>query len=346
MLKAIRKVLFIDLDDRSVGPIFKAMLRKKVLHDPVLSTAGVEVRSAGIHVREGRQAEGYVVSTLHSLGIHDIHYLSQSIFLHRELIQWADLILVVDAFDDIVSHRLDGAWGKTMRVDFWPHWPLMGRIKRFPTKIDSEEACLSYVEFLENTMPDIIAGIKDSYIGALVCRGTTITPGCVAGSAFVARSLADLEGFVEGNIVVMDVMGAALPIGGNGIEQTVAANIVKKFIKGTKPLNPSLERMLTGTAESPSLASARQIILARANGAIFSHGGHGGERTARIFVQEGIIELSCISRCIGATESIAPGQVIVLDGGRGEVYDASLLSQNEQSNNTPLEVLDALWGEE
>ena len=65
--------------------------------------------------------------------------------------------------------------------------------------------------------------------------------------------------------------------------------------------------------------AAFTALLAKAKGIVCSRGRHMGESCATS------MKIPCISSCVGATERISTGQTIVIDSGRGEVYDASLL---------------------
>ncbi|GAI28335.1 unnamed protein product, partial [marine sediment metagenome] len=69
-MKAIRKVLFFHGDDNSLGPMFKAILQKKILDDPVLATAGLRLDSVG-NGSEGESLQESVYSALRSMGIQE-----------------------------------------------------------------------------------------------------------------------------------------------------------------------------------------------------------------------------------------------------------------------------------
>ena len=69
----------------------------------------------------------------------------------------------------------------------------------------------------------------------------------------------------------------------------------------------------------PTMSYHIRKAIKGSKGCIFSRGRNRGERAA---VTPGI---PSISACVGATDEIATGQVIVVDAGRGEVYDAARL---------------------
>ena len=70
----------------------------------------------------------------------------------------------------------------------------------------------------------------------------------------------------------------------------------------------------------PEAGRGRPIDL-RFSKTVGQRGRHDGEHMAIGH------HIPCISSCVGATEYIANGQVVVVDAGRGEVYDALLLQE-------------------
>jgi signal transduction protein with GAF and PtsI domain len=69
-------------------------------------------------------------------------------------------------------------------------------------------------------------------------------------------------------------------------------------------------------------SDAMAAVIKNAVAAVYSRGQHSGEVLARG------CKIPCVSSCPNATDIIKTGQVVVVDGSRGEVYDASLLAKS------------------
>jgi len=325
-MKAIRKVLFFHGDDDSLGPIFKAIFQKEILDDPVLKIAGMEIESVG-NGSEGEPLQESVCAALRSMRIQEFKQTSKNILLHKDLIRWADLILVPSLLEeDILCLNFREAWSKTLPIECY-----CGRYNtetRFHpgTKPETEDEYRVAIDIFKGLFPYIINKLKDSFCDALVASGVPISGGIAVGEAFVVKKAVDMEMFREGSILIVDRPGALLY---RELDETTAGKIIKKF--GGKSTATMINEFMAkldgkpleethGTDEMKGDAfSAFNAVLAKAKALICSRGRHGGEISAKG------LKIPCVSSCVGATERIASGQTIVVDASRGKVYNASLL---------------------
>ena len=89
----------------------KVLLEDIVGKDPVLRSAGIEVKSAGT-VGSGSPATTEAVEVLSDYGLHLSNHRSKP--LSSELVDWADLVLVMETgHRQIVASLFSGAAGKT-----------------------------------------------------------------------------------------------------------------------------------------------------------------------------------------------------------------------------------------
>lgn len=330
-MKAVKNLLFVHADDNSLGPIFKAIFQKEVIADPFLTTAGLKIDSAGFEDSEGELLGESVLSALKALEIEKFEHTSKNIWLHKDLIRWADLILVPSLLEeDLLCLNFKEAWSKTLPVECYCgqyHTDTRFHVGAAP---QTEDECRDAVDVSMGLLPHVINRLKDSYCDALVARGVGISEGVVIGEAFAVKQAQDLEMFREGSILVIDRPGAILY---RGIDKSLAAKIIKNFIE-SPVLTDNVEDMvnefvasLKGKLKKQSNmwlkdgGSAFHAVLTRAKALICSRGRHSGESLAAS------MKIPCISSCVGATESITTGQAIVVDAGRGEVYDVSLLQK-------------------
>ncbi len=324
IMKAIMKILFFHGDDDSLGPIFKAIFQRQILDDPVLVTAGLRLDSVG-NGSEGEPLQESVCSALRSMGIQEFEHTSKNIWLHRDLVQWADLILVPSLLEeDILCLNFREAWSKILPIECYCGQYYTETRFHPGTAPQTEEECRIAADTFKKLLPHVIDKVKDSYAKALIVRGVSIYAGIVAGKAFVVKQAGDLESFEEDSILVIDRPGTILY---QEIDEAKATNIIKKFGgKTTGAMLAEFEAKLEGKTVEPSSINwsgdgfaAFQAVLTKAEALICSRGRHGGEISAKA------LKIPCVSSCVGATEYIVNRQVIVADAGRGEVYDASLL---------------------
>ena len=325
-MKAIRKVLFFHGDDDSLGPIFKAIFQREILDDPVLVTAGLRLDSVG-NGSEGEPLQESVCSALRSMGIQEFEHTSKNIWLHRDLVQWADLILVPSLKEeDILCLNFREAWSKSLPVECYCGQYYIETRFHPGYAPQSEDECRGAADVFKGLFPYAINKLKDSFCDALVASGVPISSGIAVGKAFTVKQAPDMEEFQEGSILIIDRPGALLY---RELDATTAGNIIKKF--GGKTTATMLNEFLAKLEGKPveEVDSADDIkgdsvaaftaLLAKAKGIICSRGYHTGESLAKS------MKIPCVSSCVGATERISTGQTIVVDAGRGEVYDASLL---------------------
>jgi len=327
-MKAIRNVLFVHADDNSLGPIFKAILQREISTDPVLATAGLRIDSAGFEATEGESLRQSARSALKTMGIQELDHTSKNVWLHQDLVRWADLILVPSLLEeDLLCLKFNEAWSKTLPVECY-----CGQYRtetRFHpgTTPRTEEELRAAADVFKRLFPHVINRLKDSYASALIAIGISMNQGAAIGTAYVAKRGKELQDFTEGNVLVIDRAGTLMF---KDINEAVATSIINKFIQSPvitsnmqdimNDFLKSLEGKTPG--EQKWLASglgAFEAVLARAKALICSRGRHSGEIAAKA------LRIPCISSCVGATERIATGQTVVVDAGRGEVYDASLL---------------------
>ena len=328
-MKAIKKILIVHADDSSLGPIFKAIFQSELSADPTLATAGLQVDSVGIEGSDGEPLHYSVDSALKSMGVQEFEHTSKNIWLHQDLVRWADLILVPSLWEEnILCLNFTAAWSKTLPVECYCG-QYYAKIGFHPgTAPHTEDECRASADSFKKLLPDVINKLKDSYADALIARGINMYEGTVIGKAFIVKQAGDLERFEEANILVIDRPGAILY---QSMDKAMATNIIKKFVESPvlpdniKDLVIEFEASLKGKTKEASHkwlmdgGSAFSAVLRRAKALICCRGRHSGE----ILAKE--LKIPCISSCVGATECIATGQVIIVDAGRGEVYDAALL---------------------
>lgn len=325
-MKAIRKVLFFHGDDDSLGPMFKAIFQKKILDDPVLVTAGLRLDSVG-NGSEGEPLKESVCSALKLIGIQEFEHTSKNIWLHRDLVRWADLILVPSLQEeDILCLNFREAWSKTLPVECYCGQYNTERRFHPGTKPETEDEYQVAADIFKGLFPYIINKLKDSFCDALVASGVPISGGIAVGEAFIVKQALDMEKFREGSIMIIDRPGALLY---RELDETTAGNIIKKF--GGKTTSAMINEFMAKLEGKPveEVASADEMkgdgfaafnaVLTKTKALICSRGHHGGEISAKG------LKIPCVSSCVGATERIASGQTIVVDADRGEMYDASLL---------------------
>ncbi len=326
-MKAVKRILFAHSADNSLGPIFKATFRREVDSDPILSTAGVEIESAGLEGNEGELLQQSVSVTLKSIGIQGFEHRSKNIRLHQDLISWADIILVPSLLEeDLLCLNFREAWSKSLPIECYcgQYYAKMRFEPGYAPQ--SEDECQAAADIFKGLFPYIINKLKDSFCDVLIASGVPISGGIAAGEAFTVKQATDMEKFREGSILIIDRPGVLLY---HELDETTAGNIIKKF--GGKTTASMINEFMAKLEGKPveEAASVDEMksdgfaaftaLLAKAKGIVCSRGRHMGESCATS------MKIPCISSCVGATERISTGQTIVIDGGRGEVYDASLL---------------------
>ena len=325
-MKAVKRIIFAHSADNSLGPIFKATFRREVDSDPILTTARVEIESAGFEGNEGEPLQQFVSAALKSIGIQGFEHRSKNIRLHQDLISWADIILVPSLLEeDLLCHNFRESWSKSLRVECY--------CGQYDAKMEfkpgyvpqSEDECRAAADIFKGLFPYIINKLKDSFCDVLIASGVPISGGIAVGEAFTVKQAPDMEKFRKGSILIIDRPGVLLY---RDLDETTAGNIIKKF--GGKTTATMINEFMAKLEGKPvEAASADEMksdgfaafvaLLAKAKGIVCSRGRHMGESCATS------MKIPCISSCVGATERISTGQTIVVDGGRGEVYDASLL---------------------
>ena len=110
-MKAVKQILFVHDDDNSLGPIFKAVFQKEISCNPFLTTADIKIDSVGFKGGEGDSLPEVVRSVLKAIGILEFTHSSKNIWLHQDLVQWADLILVPSLLEeDLLCLNFKEAW--------------------------------------------------------------------------------------------------------------------------------------------------------------------------------------------------------------------------------------------
>lgn len=340
-MKAIKHILFIDRDDRSLNPLFKAILEQAMREDPVLSAVGLKVDTAGIdrpgkEVDEGKPPKDTVHSALNSLGIHDLQHASKDIRMQSELLEWADLILVPGLLqEDVLCDDFHEAWSKTLPVEcYCGEYEIKTDFMTLSTSDEAtEKDYLSAAETFRNLLPGLVCGLKDSYVDAQIAKGICITKGTASGKAYIAKYGQDLYDFTKGDILVVDRPGV-LMFKDLDHDRAMATKIIKKFADPSTAVGDLqdvinhfvdvLNASLKGEHSDKNVLSADglgafQAVMANVKALVCSRGRHTGEHTAMAR------NIPCISSCPGATDRIGNGQRIVVDAERGVVYDASLL---------------------
>jgi len=258
---------------------------------------------------------------LKSTGIQEFEHTSKNIWLHQDLVRWADLILVPSLLEeDMLCLKFTEAWSKTLPVECYCGQYYTKTTFHPGTAPQTEDECRVAADTFKELLPYVINKLKDSYADALIARGISMYEGTVIGKAFVVKKGRDLERFEEGSILVIDRPGVILY---REIDKTMAANIIKKFggkTTGTiiNEINEFMAKLEGKPKEIPHADEANgsgigafNAVLGKSKALICSRGRHGGEVSAKA------LNIPCLSSCVGATEYIATGQIIVVDAGRG-----------------------------
>jgi len=197
----------------------------------------------------------------------------------------------------------------------------------------TDKEYLSASEAFNALLPDLISRIKDSYVNALIAKGVGLNKGTAIGNAYIAKYGKDLYNFTKGNILVIDRAGT-LMFRDIDKDKAIATSIIEKFAEPSTvigDLEEAVKQFLAKLEKKPSgKESEKQIVtadglsafrevLANARALICSRGRHSGEILAKM------LNIPCISSCVGATDQIVNGQLIVIDAEWGNVYDASVL---------------------
>ena len=352
-MKGIRKILFIHRVERPVNPLFEAILRQAVLSDLTLLTAGVctdsaEIRLSSGDISEERQPLPAVQSALNSLGFRNYTYRSKDIRLQPQLIDWVDLILVPDIeVEDRLCRFFPQALSKTIELSVY-----VGKTLGDQANIDklqngkvpeSENDYLSIATTFQTLLPFLINRIKDTYTGHLIVKGKSFVNNkngpfgaAVLGNACIVRSGKDLLNFTPGNILVTDQLGSILK---SDISKDTCIEVIDKLvtspvfttsketqIKDKQEIKPTINSLqldgkkiiktkkLTKTNVQILLTDVDntiEILVKNAKAVVCSR-GMGGTT---------FYDVPYIYSCIGATDLIHENQLIIVDSGRGEVYD-------------------------
>ena len=326
-MKAIKNILYFDAIDGSSGaPIFDALFKHLQASDAVLANAGLNIQTAGC-CRDGEPAHDEIIAALSSAGIKGCAYKHTFLPAHPELIRRADMILVSTLLEeDNVCMQYHEARSKTNSILSYLE------LRQEPDNAESSTKCGRYdstVTWYKELIPILVKVIKNSYCDALILRGQCLWPGTIIGSAFVAKLGDELEKFAEGSIMVVDRPGIFLASRrgrSNAMwsarraapENEDTVDLKKEMDKYIAKVEGKTDGLLNFLFRGDGYNYLRKAIKG-SKGFIFSRGRNRGERAA---VALGI---PCISSCIGATDEISTGQIIVIDAGRGEVYDAERL---------------------
>ncbi len=200
-MKAVKKILFAHDNDNYLGPIFKAVFQSEISRNPLLAAADLIIDSVGFEGGEGDPLPEVVRSALEAKEIIGFEHSSKNIWLHQDLVQWADLILVPSLLEeDLLCLNFKEAWSKTLQVECYCNRNdgTTGFNPGYSPRLDEE--CRAAVNVFMNLLPYIINRLKDSYCDALVARGVSIIKGTVKGEAFVVKQAQDLEKFQEGTL--------------------------------------------------------------------------------------------------------------------------------------------------
>lgn len=331
-MKAIKKVLFFDAVDHCMEPIFHALFKKGRDSDAVLSNSGLKIISTGKRRRSGDPVEEDIKNSLKEAGIPDFTYAYTNLFDHPELIEWADLILVPTLLEeDMVCINFPEARSKTINILSYGQLPSESS-KAKQVNGQPDNGYDSIINWFIYLMPILFGVIKDSYNGALVAKGQCIYPGTVLGPAFVAKSGKELEKFRAGSLMVIDRPGIFLSVNTKG---SMNSSAIRRFNEPSREKNSPVDlrkeidefiekfegkRAKVANFLFPGSGFAYfRSAVDHAKGLIFCRGRNRGEMLASA------LRIPCISSCIGATAQISTGQAIIVDAGRGEIYDAARL---------------------
>jgi phosphohistidine swiveling domain-containing protein len=326
-MKAIKNILYFDAVDQSSGaPIFEALFKQLQASDAVLANAGLNIQTAG-YCKDGEPAHDDIKAALAAAGIEGCAYKHTFLPAHPELVRRADMILVSTLLEeDNVCMNYHEARSKTNSILSYLE------LRQEPDNAEASTKCGRYdptVTWYKELIPILFKAIKNSYCDALILRGQCLWPGTIMGTAFVAKSGDELEKFPEGSIMVVDRPGiflaarrgrtdAAWRARRAAPENDDTLDLKKEMDKYIAEVEGRTDRLLNYLFQGDGYNYLRKAIKG-SKGFIFSRGRNRGERAAIA------LGIPCISSCVGATDEIATGQVIVIDAGRGEVYDAARL---------------------
>ncbi len=309
-MKRIKKILFANCEPGVIEEL-AGQLKQRVIQDPVLKCAEVEIR------------QSFIEGSDHGLYINDPSVQAN--------VEWADLILASGLLEE-----------DKLCVSFFEARSITLTL---PSLIRPGERWQNDCASIDQLLPIIIGRIKDSFSNAILAKGTALGKGTVVGTALVAKKMADLLDFQDGQILVMDRPGMVIfrecddetlgaltkkynSPGGTtlSIEEQLQQFAGKLGVPATStqlnlPSNhkePEPDR-LPPTVFPISVQGAFEAALGKSIAAVFSRGRHGGEVTARV---RGI---PCISCCVGATDVIKSGQRLVVDADRGEIFNQASL---------------------
>lgn len=302
-MKALKRVLILDRDGRSVGPLMGALLQQTINADPVLSLGSATVECAGIglgagNVVEGKQVKQQVVDALTALGIAAALGESMDIKKHEHMLRRADVIVAATlAEEDAVCLALDDAWSKTVTVQ-----DSMTLIGVHSPIVPDHATVKDYVEWAAFAKPVASAlgrMLKQSYSSAVLARGICRKEGIATGKAHVARHSKDLIGFRRGEILVIDRAGTLMF---QDMSDEVAQAVIETIDPGVKATN-GLEVL--------------KLVVKRADAVVCSR-----DDKYVTFPEQ---DTPRLAYCVGATDRISPGQAIVVDAEGGSVYSTALL---------------------
>jgi phosphohistidine swiveling domain-containing protein len=329
-MKAIKNVLFFNAVEPAIELIFQALFKKQQISDAVLANSGLNIQTTGLQSKQDKPIEDHIRNALAGIGICDFEYEYKHMFAHPELIQWADVILVPTLLEeDIICLNFPEAWSKTSSILCY-YQPLQETGKTKSSNRQEEKGYDSIIAWFSTLLPFLSRVIKDSYCDALVSKGQCICSGSVIGPAFVARSGKELEKFEAGSIMVIDRPGiflsqnidkamSSIKKSGTAIpEQDNSVCLKKECEEFVSRIEGKTGDVYAGYSLRDGIDYFRKAIE-QAKGLVFSRGRNRGEMAARM------LGIPCVSSCIGATEQLSCGQVIIVDAGRGEVYDAERL---------------------
>jgi phosphohistidine swiveling domain-containing protein len=311
-MKALRKLLVLDSDGRSLGPLFKALFQKAVDSDPVLSLVGVTIENAGIafanDVVEGKPVRQLVINAMVALGLSYTAGESKDIKNYPELAGSSDLIIVPKlAEEDAVCLWSDNAWSKTVTLN-----DSMTLAKTSIFHLSQPATVQDYVawaHWAEPMLRTLVHTLKSSYSYAVIAKGICREKGTAIGEAHVARHGNDLAGFRRGRILVIDRAGTLM-------FHDLDPQIAKSIVKEVDPNNA-----LGDTRMTPNGLEVMRVVVKHSSAVVCSR----DDKYINTFLLHGIPRLAY---CISSTDCIITGQPIVVDAEEGTVYDASLLRKH------------------
>ncbi|MDD4793840.1 MAG: hypothetical protein PHU18_01160 [Dehalococcoidales bacterium] len=327
--KAIRKLLLLDKDGRSLGHLFKALFQQALDADPVLSFAGVTLECAGIGhpdiLVEGKKVKREVQNALIKLGLPCSDELSKDIVFYPELVATADIIIVPTlAQEDGICLKYDNAWSKVVTLSS-DSQTLAGinsiKLPEPATKLDY----IAWAEWVKPVLNAITRMLKQSFAESVVVRGISKNKGIAVGEAHVARHGNDLIGFRRGNILVIDRAGTLMF---NDLEAATTKELINDVAPNIEISSPKAfaESFDFTSNEKPSIKKTApanglgviKTILSRASAVVCSCDD-------KYMQSAKFNDIPVLAYCVGATDRISQGQHIIVDADNGMVYDVSLL---------------------